>query len=32
VLIALGQDYRSRALKHYAESQRVKPRRPVRRG
>ena len=31
VLVATGQDYRSRALKRYAETARVKPRRPVRR-
>src|SRR5262245_1454767 len=31
VLIATGLDYRSRALKRFAETQRVKPRRPARR-
>lgn len=31
VLTALGLDYRSRALKRYAEMQAAKPRRPVRR-
>jgi hypothetical protein len=31
VLTALGQDHRSRALKRFAETQRARPRRPVRR-
>lgn len=31
VLTALGQDYRSQALKRFAETQRARPRRPVRR-
>ncbi|MFS8478856.1 MAG: hypothetical protein FWJ93_07830 [Micromonosporaceae bacterium] len=31
VLIALGQDHRSQALKRFAETQRTRPRRPVRR-